>query len=336
MLAIEFCAGGGGQALGIEQAGFECACALEIDHHACETLRLNRPNWNVVEADMKSFTAKSFKGIDLLAAGVPCPPFSTAGKQLGKDDERDLFPEALRLIEESNPKAFMLENVAGFASNKFAGYRNSLFKKLTRLGYTVDSQLLNASDFGVPQLRPRFLIVGLKQPYAEGFSWPTAAPCQATVGSTISDLLGANGWAGTQNTIERANKIAPTVVGGSKKHGGPDLGPTRAKRQWAELGIDGKGIANDAPSKDFPIDQMPKITNRMVARIQGFPDTWKFAGKKTATYRQIGNAFPPPVAKAVASCIRKALESETKKYPVRIGADGQLCVFEKSPNSKSA
>src|SRR5690606_5546983 len=138
-----------------------------------------------------------------------------------------------------SPKAFMLENVAGFASSKFAPYRESLFRDLRKLGYWIDSRLLNASDFGVPQLRPRFLIVGLKTALAEGFTWPSANAQAETVGSTIADLLAANGWRGARRIEKLANKIAPTIVGGSKKHGGPDLGPTRAKRQWAELGING-------------------------------------------------------------------------------------------------
>jgi DNA (cytosine-5)-methyltransferase 1 len=108
MLAIEMCAGGGGQAIGLEQAGFDCAAALEIDKHACSTLRLNRPDWNVLEHDMSLFDGQPYTNIDLFAAGVPCPPFSTAGKQLGKDDERDLFPEAIRIINGAMLKAFIL------------------------------------------------------------------------------------------------------------------------------------------------------------------------------------------------------------------------------------
>ena len=106
---------------------------------------------------------------------------------------------------------------------------------------------------------------------------------------------------------EGADRIAPTLVGGSKKHGGPDLGPTRAKNAWAELGVDGKGIANEAPEPDF--DGMPRLTSRMMARIQGFPDTWTFGNKKTVACRMIGNAFPPPVAQAVGIEIRRCLEN---------------------------
>lgn len=106
---------------------------------------------------------------------------------------------------------------------------------------------------------------------------------------------------------DKANAIAPTLVGGSKKHGGPDLGPTRAKKAWATLGVDGMGIWDAPPPKDFI--GMPRLTPRMAARIQGFPDEWQFFGRKTAAYRQIGNAFPPPVAAAVARQIYAALST---------------------------
>ncbi|MFP4156032.1 MAG: DNA cytosine methyltransferase [Opitutales bacterium] len=328
MLAIEMCTGGGGQAIGLEQAGFSCAAALEIDKHACATLRLNRPDWNVLEQDMSLFEGQPYANIDLFAAGVPCPPFSMAGKQLGKDDERDLFPEAIRIIGESKPKAFMLENVAGFASEKFRFYRQRIIDDLVDLGYSVDAKLLNASNFGVPQLRPRYIIVGLRDEFAPHFCWPLQTPCAETVGTTIRDLLAANGWPGVERIVQQAKRIAPTIVGGSKKHGGPDLGPTRAKRQWAELGIDGKGIANEAPLLDAPLDLMPRLTIRMVARLQGFPDDWDFVGGKTASYRQIGNAFPPPVARAVATQIRRALLKENAAYAVNRDKNGQLCFME--------
>jgi DNA (cytosine-5)-methyltransferase 1 len=133
------------------------------------------------------------------------------------------------------------------------------------------------------------------------------------VGDVLVDLIGSNGWKGAASWKARANGIAPTVVGGSKKHGGPDLGPTRARQQWAALGVDGLGIADAAPSKDLPIDVTPRLTVRMVARVQGFPDAWQFAGRKTASYRQVGNAFPPPVAEAVGRSIAAAFEAIAEK-----------------------
>jgi DNA (cytosine-5)-methyltransferase 1 len=304
---IEFCAGGGGQALGLEMAGFECEAAVEVDSDCCTTLRTNRPWWDVRNDDMRHIDATRWKGIDLFAAGVPCPPFSVAGKQLGSDDERDMFPDALRLIQECSPSAVLLENVPGFASAKFDDYRKKLLRQLEKLGYEADWKVLQAADYGVPQLRPRFLLVALRPKAFEYFQWPNAFDQRTGVGPTIGDLMRAREWSGADQWIEKANRIAPTVVGGSKKHGGPDLGPTRAKKQWREMGVDGLGIADQAPDKDFDVSGHPKLTVRMVARIQSFPDGWRFSGKKTASYRQVGNAFPPLVAKAIGQSIRTAL-----------------------------
>lgn len=306
--SIEICSGAGGQALGLEMAGFNHEALVEIEPPACATLRANRPEWQVFEQDLRTFSALHYKGIDLLAGGVPCPPFSKAGKQLGADDERDLFPEALRLVDECRPKAVMLENVRGLLDAVFDDYRNKIENQLKKLGYVPGWRLLNASDFGVSQLRPRVVFVGIRRDIAEGFSWP--APIKdtpRTVGELLHDLMSERGWQGADHWREIANSIAPTLVGGSKKHGGPDLGPTRAKRAWAAIGVDGHGLWDAPPERDFV--GMPRLTTRMTARIQGFPDEWFFSGKKTATYRQIGNAFPPPVAQAVAQQIYQAISA---------------------------
>jgi DNA (cytosine-5)-methyltransferase 1 len=308
LTSIEICAGAGGQALGLEQAGFEHARLVEFDTHACATLRLNRAEWDVVEGDVRDFSAKEFRGdVDLLAGGVPCPPFSKAGKQLGQEDERDLFPEALRLVEECRPRAVMLENVRGLLDPKFASYREWIAARLQHLGYDADWRLLQASSFGVPQLRPRAILVAFRDRHIADFIWPdeVAASDAPTVGRTLVDLMAERGWEGAAAWAAGADRIAPTLVGGSKKHGGPDLGPTRAKREWATLGVDGLGLANSAPEPGF--SGMPKITVRMAARIQGFPDDWQFYGGKTASYRQVGNAFPPPVARAVGKQIAQVL-----------------------------
>lgn len=306
MQSIEFCAGAGGQAIGLEQAGFRHAALVEIDRNFAKTLELNRPNWNVITGDMNLFDGTPYKGVDLLTAGLPCPPFSVAGKQLGDKDERNLFPAALRLIDEIKPKAVMIENVRGFLSAVFEDYRKHLKEQLRKLGYEVDWRLLNASDFGVPQLRPRVVIVALRRDLTDMFDWPEVLPHNPpTVGATLKDLMAANGWQGAEDWAARANDIAPTVVGGSKKHGGPDLGPTRARKAWASLGVEGRTIAEEAPGPDYV--GMPRLTVRMVARIQGFPDSWQFYGRKTTAYQQVGNAFPPPVAKAVANSLRIAL-----------------------------
>src|SRR5437016_295108 len=149
LTVLELCTGGGGQALGLEMAGFECAGAIDNDERACETLNINRPNWRVQHLGIEDVSGSQFRGVDLLAAGVPCPPFSIAGKQLGASDERDLFPTALRLVAECRPRAVMLENVRGILDRVFADYRRSVLKQLRDLGYVSGWRLLNACHFGV-------------------------------------------------------------------------------------------------------------------------------------------------------------------------------------------
>ncbi len=226
------------------------------------------------------------------------PPFSVAGKQLGDKDDRNLFPAAIRIIAEARPRAVMIENVRGILDAVFEDYREHVASQLGKLGYRSDWHLLNASDFGVAQLRPRVVFVALQEKLFGEFSWPCGNfGIPASVGEILYDLMASRGWQGAKCWREKANEIAPTIVGGSLKHGGPDLGPTRARRAWASLGVDGLGIADEPPTRDHK--GTPRLTVRMVARLQGFPDDWRFSGGKTAAYKQVGNAFPPPVAKAV-------------------------------------
>ena len=306
LTALELCAGAGGQALGLEQAGFDHAGLFENDKHACETLRKNRPHWPVFEHDLfldHDFSA--YRGIDLLAGGLPCPPFSVAGKQLGEQDERNLFTRGVEIAEIVQPKAIMFENVRGMLDPAFQTYREKIELRLKRQNYAVWWTRLNASNFGVPQLRPRVVMVALKRAYQADFKMPLGGMAEVTVGDALFDLMNANGWEGAEEWRKTARKIAPTIVGGSKKHGGPDLGPTRSRKAWLDLGVDGKTISDTAPEAGFK--GVPKLTVRMAARLQGFPDEWQFQGKKTSSYRQVGNAFPPPVARAVGESIAAAL-----------------------------
>lgn len=312
---VEICAGAGGQALGLEKAGFAHELAVELDAYASRSLRENR-NWKVAEGDVADpnvWDPADYHGVSLLAGGVPCPPFSIAGKQLGASDERDLFAWAVELTAQMRPRALILENVRGLSTPRFAAYRQRILDRLADIGYVADWKLLLASDFGVVQLRPRFVLVALLPEYADYFAWPDPEPVVDTVGTALREMMGVNNWQYLDAWVEMANDIAPTLVGGSKKHGGADLGPTRAKQAWRALGVNGMGIANDG---DVPLRRArsprtdpPKLTIEMVAKIQGWePGEWKFAGGKTAQYRQIGNAFPPPVAAAVGRSVMSALQ----------------------------
>lgn len=315
LTCVEICAGAGGQALGLAMAGFVHVALVEYEKEYCDILKENRPEWPIICSDVHDFDGKPYHGVDLFAGGVPCPPFSVAGKQLGADDERDLFPEALRLVHEIEPRAIMLENVRGFLDPSFREYREYILRSIAHMGYDVQIKLLQSSDYGVSQLRPRVVIVGIRndEPGRFTFSYPAPHPEQTpTVGALLQDLMAEAGWKGARKWAKQADKIAPTIVGGSKKHGGPDLGPTRARRAWAEMQVEGKSIADKAPDPEFT--GMPRLTPRMIARIQGFPDTWVFGKTKTRACRMIGNAFPPPVAKAVGEKIKEALYASKQGF----------------------
>jgi DNA (cytosine-5)-methyltransferase 1 len=153
---LEICAEAGGQSLGLEQAGFSHVAAVEIDVDACETLQHNRSEWNVIPQDIHGFNGAKYRGkVDLFVGGVPCPPFSIAGNQLGADDERDLFPRGLELITACEPRAIMFENVRGLASTRFANYLKQLRDQLHLLKYKTDWRLLIASDPKVRQVIAR-------------------------------------------------------------------------------------------------------------------------------------------------------------------------------------
>ncbi|MFE2061619.1 DNA cytosine methyltransferase [Streptomyces sp. NPDC059467] len=383
LTSLEICAGAGGQAVGLHNAGFDHLALVEWDPYAVETLRANVGSWPgwgkertgaLRPMDVKEFLKTDVrenllveKGkLDLLAGGVPCPPFSLAGKRLGKDDERDLFPDALKIIEDFMPRAVMIENVRGILEppEVFIDYRRDILGELRGLGYVVPEikkswsaveqdramrkvwRRIDASNFGVPQLRPRAILVVIHEDELESsdaeFLWPSKAKGeQATVVGELAASMEARcrkywtknrhgeqakpedrtGRDVYQDWLRKASRaaevgrgVAPTLVGGSKKHGGADLGPTRAKRAWEALGVDGMGVANDPkecdPERDLFRPAGPMLTVEQAALIQGFPQDWKFQGRKTAQYRQVGNAFPPPVAEAIGRAIAAVLRPE--------------------------
>ena len=314
LTSVELCAGGGGQAIGLEAAGFQHVALIEVDPHACATLRKNRPHWNVIEADIAAFDGSSYRGVDLLAGGLPCPPWSVAGKRLGQTDERNLLPDFLRLVNEIVPRAFLLENVPGLLDEEFDEYRGEVLSQLAAMGYVLYYRIVNVADYGVPQSRRRLIIIGMQLEEA-GFAWPPPVlDPLPTVGQVLGDAMASHGWKGADKWCYQANEAAPTLVGGSKKHGGPDLGPVRARKAWARLGVDGLGLADEPPSPDFA--GMPRLTVAMTALLQGFPPDWELAGGKTAAYRQVGNAFPPPMARALGVQVAECLRNRTKALAV--------------------
>lgn len=311
---VEICAGAGGQSLGLHKAGFEHLLAVELDPTAATTLASNIPTDVRVGdvADRGVWSPASFKDVTMFAGGVPCPPFSVAGKQLGSSDERDLFAWAVEQVPVIRPRVLLLENVRGLSGPRFSAYRQRVLDRLDSWGYVGEWKLLFSSDFGVPQLRPRFVLIAMTPDDHRRFHWPEpTVTTPTTVGDALYDLMASRGWEHANEWRELAQDIGPTLVGGSKKHGGADLGPSRAKEAWKRLYVDGRGLANEAPSSDAPSarEVMPRITVEMASRIQGWSseDNWRFAGGKTSQYRQVGNAFPPPVAEALGRSVAAAL-----------------------------
>ncbi|MFC9943290.1 DNA cytosine methyltransferase [Streptomyces pratensis] len=389
LTSIEICAGAGGQAIGLHDAGFKHLALVEIDQYAVKTLKdnirsLKQWSWEREYCDVLSKDVNEFRPIpsgdhpdadlekplkylgralrrgelDLLAGGVPCPPFSHAGKQLGKDDERDLFPRMLDLVDELFPRAVMIENVRGIMDAKFEEYRTYIKARLQGgwatnpqtgvrqeyegLGYEVcEWGVLEASDFGVPQLRPRAVLAAIRTDVLGDlkFVWPTPLGSPLSVYEALEPsmklryqpYLDAGGetaslaserlarWKERASLAkdEKGGGVAPTLVGGSKKHGGADLGPSRAKAAWDKLGVSGMGVANthevgeakSSQGRDLFGPDGPMLTVKQAAIVQGFPEEWEFNGGKTAQYRQVGNAFPPPVAAAVGKAIADVLHA---------------------------
>jgi DNA (cytosine-5)-methyltransferase 1 len=315
--SVEICGGAGGQALGLEWAGFNPVVIIDNDPHSCATLRENRPGWQVLATDLRDFVGSEHDGVldvDLLSGGLPSGPYTVAGKQHGAKDERDLLKVAVYLAMEVQPRAILLETTPTLLTNsKFSISRDFVMEELGDLGYMIEWRILDAQDFGVPQARRSSVLIAMRSPDFTRFVWPQPHGRAATVGEVLRDSMAARGWAMADTWARAADKIAPTIVGGSKNHGGADLGPSRTKRQWLDLGVDGSSLADDVPAPDFVLRPelgrhgLPKITVRQAALLQGFPSGWRISGRKTAAYKQVAQAFPPPVAAALGHQIATAL-----------------------------
>ena len=324
LISAELCVGAGGAALGLEAAGFEHAALVEIDADACATLKLNRPGWPVHRADITADDARlTGPPADLLSGGLPCTPHSRAGGQLGEGDERHLWHAATRLISQGRPRAVMLETADAVMSSLFDIERAGTTGRLREDGYFVRWEVIDCCWYGVSQRRKRAVLIAFRElDAARAFRWPAPDPvAPATVGEALFDRMSAEGWRGAEAWRDKAAGLAPTIVGGSQKHGGADLGPAGSKRAWARLGVDGSGLASDIPDADGRFERSsegkfayvgadgPMITVGMGALLQGFPASWGFAGGKTSRWRQVGNAFPPPAARALGLSVRAALEA---------------------------
>ncbi|MFF2232766.1 DNA cytosine methyltransferase [Streptomyces anulatus] len=311
--SVEVCAGCGAQALGLEQAGFEPVLLIDNKADACFSIAKNRPTWDVVcmdIADFRVYERQEIIGIDLISAGLPRVRPAT-NEQGGGSDERGVLRTTIELILVVRPKAVLLENIPDLVdSPAFERDRSWIAERLERSGYQCHWGVLNAADFGVPQNRRSGFLVALQRPYGTRFSWPRPSGfAPPTVGSVLGSTMAAHGWPGADRWAERADRVAPALVGGSDRRGGADLGPTGSKKAWEALGVNGNSLGDTPPGPDFPVDALPKLTVEQAALIQSIPEDWDFAGGKTSKYRQIGHAMPPPLARAVGEAVATALRS---------------------------
>ncbi|MGV1785851.1 MULTISPECIES: DNA cytosine methyltransferase [Agrobacterium] len=323
LTALELCAGAGGMSIGLERAGFRHVGLFEFDKDAAATLSRNRPDWQVFTDDIRTVDFRPYRdqNIALVAGGLPCQPYSQEGKKLGKNDPRDLLPEAVRIVREVRPRAFLFENVIGLLHARHADHLADVLRGFRKAGYQTEIHRLEVSDFGIAQSRTRILIVGLKKEYAGAFRLPPAFPSRrANLGDSLVDLMSENGWTGAADWA-REMREHPVLDrnGNVVAHGAQasTLVTSRGKRRknaetkWDGLGFDMSKLSNDAPTnEDAAADGFkPELTMRMKARLQNFPDDWTFSGGKVAVSRQIGNAVPPRIGQVAGLALFGAMRN---------------------------
>jgi DNA (cytosine-5)-methyltransferase 1 len=322
LISLEICAGAGGLSLGLERAGFDPVMLIDIQEVACQTLRLNRPGWEVREMDVRHFDPSNHRqvhDVDLLVGGLPrVKSTATAGRARGNDEELEILWTAIKLVHDLRPRALLLENIPDLVCKEaYASTRERIGAELERLGYGHRWFVLNAADYGVPQNRRQGILVAFRDGLLEAFQPPPPLILgfPPTVGEALGPSMAMGGWPHAEQWAAQAGEIAPTLVGGSGDRGGADLGPRGSKKAWARMGVNGGSLADQVPGPDFVWDPgrgpdgMVRLTVEQAALLQGFPPDWRFAGGKTKRYRQIGNASPPPVGEAVGEAVRTALEN---------------------------
>ncbi len=328
--AIELFAGAGGLAVGLEQAGISCLALNEIDKWAAETLRNNRPQWNVIQDDVKNVSFKTYKDkVDIVTGGFPCQAFSYAGKKLGLNDARGtLFYEFARVVQETQPAICIGENVRGLLNHDNGRTIKGMLSILDEIGYTVlPPKLLKAIFYKVPQKRERVLIVGIRKdldfnkfdfpkPYKKIFNLKDALKKGELYPSDVPTSVGQNYPIKKKEVLELVPQggywrdlpidIQKDYMGKSFYLGGGKTGMAR-RMSWEEPSLTLTcSPAQKQTERCHPEETRP-FTVREYARIQTFPDDWQFAGSVSQQYKQIGNAVPVNLAKEVGYSIIKFL-----------------------------
>ena len=326
--SIELFAGAGGLALGFEKAGIEGISFVEIDKDATETLRLNRPNWNVIEDDIRNVDFIEYKGrVDIVSGGAPCQSFSYAGKRLGFGDTRGtLFSEFARCVKETEPKIFLFENVKGMLNHDKGRTFKTIIHEFESLGYKVMYKVLNAAYYGVGQKRERLIIIGIRNDLAHkiDFSYPEPEKEMTMLRDVLQNVPDSPYQAYSEKKrkvmelvppggswVDLPEDVAKEYMGKSYNSGGGRRGMAR-RISWDEPCLTLTTSPSQKQTERCHPDETRPFTVREYARIQSFPDDWEFEGTLTSKYRQIGNAVPVELAKRIGVEIIKALDMETK------------------------
>jgi DNA (cytosine-5)-methyltransferase 1 len=322
---IELFGGGGGLALGLEQAGIEHVAVVEFDHEACNTLRKNRPEWNVIEADIHNVDFKGYAGsVDLVSGGAPCQSFSYAGKKLGFGDTRGtLFAEFARCVDEVKPKMFLFENVRGLLSHDKGRTYQTIEHVFSSQGYTVRHQILNACYYGVGQKRQRVIVIGIRNDLVDSihFEYPTPDEEWTTLRDALKDVPESEGQQFSENKrrvmelvppggcwVDLPEDVAKAYMGKSYYSGGGRRGMAR-RIAWDEPCLTLTTSPSQKQTERCHPDETRPFTVREYARIQSFPDDWDFCGTVSEQYKQIGNAVPVEMARRVGVELVKALQT---------------------------
>lgn len=334
---VELFAGAGGLALGLEKAGFRTQATVEIDKWAAQTLRKNRPYWNVIEDDIDNVVKKGIKTyleadvhIDLLSGGYPCQSFSYAGNRLGLEDTRGtLFYDYAEILKELQPKMFLAENVKGLSTHDKGRTLQTMIDVFHEVGYDVCYKVLNALDYEVAQKRQRIIIIGIRQDVkekiGEGFEFPKPITPQLNLKDILQNVpksLCASYNETKKEIFKHVNpggcwrdlpdEMAKEYMKASYYMGGGRTGIAR-KLSWDEPGLTVLCSPAQKQTDRCHPDELRPFSVRENARIQSFPDEWIFEGSLAQQYKQIGNAVPVNLAKHIGLAIKNYLDKLEKR-----------------------
>lgn len=326
---LELFAGAGGLALGLEEAGFNDVGLVEFDHHAAETLRLNRPNWNVIEEDITKITDDK-RGIykyipddieiDLLSGGYPCQAFSYAGKKMGMEDTRGtLFYHYAKIMEQVHPKMFLVENVRGLTTHDKGRTLKTMIQTFEDLGYRTTYKVLNAWNYGVAEKRERMILVGIRNDLDISYKFPAPHSYKPVLRDVLKNVPNSKGQSFSEakrNVMKLVppggywrdlpEKVAKKYMGRSYYSGGGRTGMAR-RLSWDEPSLTLTTSPSQKQTERCHPDETRPFTTREYARIQSFPDSWQFAGGIGSIYKQIGNAVAVNFGKEVSLSIINTL-----------------------------